>query len=795
MNRSTRLKKSGINTSFGENTVPLSTLISVIDFNTTQADLPGNHSSMENRLVSFAKYLGLPNGLPGYMIASWPVSKEIDILGAFKRAVLENESNLMAVVRQLKLEELRGTYRHMLASTTRDTAYEGMVALSAIGIEERDYNGFVSQVFHDNEHIGYAAYGFLAEAGMHEKLLNSNNKITEKIDNDDVFAAMVEFSTTGQVDLLDTFVHVDDWQKKVALGYYLAGQMKTKASVPAVTYILQMIQNERDSDALASLSWALGQAVKGTGVDGAAQVLEFCRDNLMDNDIVCFALNGAYRYTPTVDELPEVLAILDECVSDDSDRQRAVARVREAWTQSYTAGSWFFTDGYGRGIHFYDRDAFAPAELKNIVLPHHGSNDSILNTIAYFSKFSGPAEMLSCMASSFLHGHPEAIGLLTKMLEEKTDNNFQKGLATALLLAEVEHSTSPLYLRCCLGADVGGPIPEEPGLLGEMIAYYDEYRLKEAVVGLMRLGSEQLRAEAASYLNTRLMFHDNDDYRQNLFKIGVIADNKKSFAANTTPVMWMLSAGFKFDQGTLEAQVEQAGDEDLAKLSQQVCACMSQMDERAVLMAMARSEGMWGRLDLVPVQELVKSMIFKSSWVPKESGCILAATVGERVLEGDLGLEIGQKLLKLVNDDDSDVEREAKRACAILNLEFVEVTPEILRQRLIHGTENFDFWVGKLWEFMAEGDRRETQGLARLNPLWTNLDPEEVATKWLELSHSSGWVQRETMAILMATSGALLLSTSQVDDVRNRIVEMTGDNDSDVEREAKLACDSHAITY
>ena len=101
------------------------------------------------------------------------------------------------------------------------------------------------------------------------------------------------------------------------------------------------------------------------------------------------------------------------------------------------------------------------------------------------------------------------------------------------------------------------------------------------------------------------MFRDNDDYRQNLFKIGVIADNKKSFAADSTPVMWMLSAGFKFDQGMLEAQVEQASDEDLAKLSQQVCACMSQMDERDVLMAMARSEGMWSRLDLVPVKGLV----------------------------------------------------------------------------------------------------------------------------------------------------------------------------------------------
>ena len=96
---------------------------------------------------------------------------------------------------------------------------------------------------------------------------------------------------------------------------------------------------------------------------------------------------------------------------------------------------------------------------------------------------------------------------------------------------------------------------------------------------------------------------------------------------------------------------------------------------------------------------------------------------------------------------------------------------------------------------MADGSRNEVHGLARVNALWTNLDPEQVATKWLELSHSSGWVQRETMAILMASSGTIMLSSLQADDVRTRIVEMTADSDSDVEREAKLACDSHAIVY
>ena len=796
MDRSTRLQKSGINTSFGEGFVPLSTVVSMIDFNTTQANLPGNHGDMEDRLVNFAKHLGLPNGLPGYMIAAWPVPKDIDVIGAFKRAVNENESNLMSVVRQLKLESLRGTYRQMLASTRRDTAYEGMLALSALGIEERDYNGFVNQVFHDNEHIGYAAYGFLAGAGMHERLLDSNTKITEKIDNDDVFAAMVEFSTSGQVDFLDTFVHVDDWQKKVALGYYLAGQMKTKASLPALTYIMQMIQGESDSDALASLSWALGQGVKSSGLDGAAHVLEYARDNMQDQDRICFVLNAAYRYTPTEEELPALLEILDGITTDDSDRQRAAARVREAYTKDYKAYSWLFRGGYGRGIDFFEPEleTSVPETVGNMLLPHKADADGILNTISYLSNFNHKPTLLAGVLSSFLYGHADALGLFSKMLEEKNDKDFQKGMSTALLLTELEHSTSPLYLRCCLGADVGGPIPEEPGLLGEMLAYYDQWRMKEAVVGLIRLGSEQLRTEAASYLNSLLQFNDNSDNRNNLFKIGVIADNKKN-TASSTPVMWMLSAGFKFDQAQLEAQVGQANDAELATLSQQVCACMQQMDEREVLLSMSRSEGLWDRLDLESVQGLVKSMIFKSSWVPKESGCILAASVGARVLDGDLGMTIGQQLLKLVNDDDNDVEREAKRACAILNLEFVEVNPEVLRQRLIHGTENYDFWVGKLWEFMADGSRSEVHGLARVNALWTNLDPEEVATKWLELSHSSGWVQRETMAILMASSGASMLSSLQADDVRSRIVEMTGDSDSDVEREAKLACDSHAISY
>ena len=130
-----------------------------------------------------------------------------------------------------------------------------------------------------------------------------------------------------------------------------------------------------------------------------------------------------------------------------------------------------------------------------------------------------------------------------------------------------------------------------------------------------------------------------------------------------------------------------------------------------------------------------------------------------------------------------------------MNIEFVLINAETIRQNLIHGTDDYDAWVNHLWEFMGSGDRQELLSLARVPALWECLDTEKVADQWLKTANESSWVKREFAAVLLATSGADILTSTVASDISNRIIEMTSDSDSDVQREAKLACDNHAISY
>ncbi len=736
--------------------------------------------------------MGLPQGLPAEVLISWPVPADLDIMPALKLAALDDDYEMASFVRQCNSPELRSSYRKLMSSSRDNCSYEGMLALSILGLEDRDYSGFASRVFGDTDHLKYAAFAFLAEAGMHEKLLNTDNRITDLLDSDEYLAAMVDFSTTGNVDSVETLTQCDDWQTNDAIAYFLRGQMKTHASLPVLGYILEKMNNETDNDVLTSYSWALGQCVKNLGVDGAVQVLEFCRDNMDGNDKSCFVLNAVLRYHPESGETLEMISILEELSAEDADIKKAVGRVTDFWNQQYAANNWL-SSGYGREIDFYEKDSVVPAEVSGMLLPHKGTNNSLLQTISYLSQFSHDGAIVSAVLSSFLHEHPSALGLFNKLLTEKNDSDLRKGIAISMLFTEQVHSMSPLMLRCYLGSDVGGPVPEGPGTLGEMLSYYNQWGLKESVVGLMRLGSLELRTQVASFLNTQLMFNDTDDDRNNIFKMGLIFQGKTPMP--TSPVLWSMSAGFDFDASTLELQFSSAADSEKEALANHLCISIANGDDRDSMKSLAKIGSLWGLMDIDKTQPIVQNMIDQSGWIQKEVGCILATNIGSKVLEGDRGAKIKDRILDLVNDSDSDVEREAKNACAELNIQFVLVNAETIRQNLINGTEDYELWVERLWEMMFNGDRQDILGLARMNALWDCLDTEEVSKKWLELANNSSWVQKEASSILLASSGTNILSSGVASEVHARIIELTSDNDSDVQREAKLACDSHSIEY
>ena len=121
----------------------------------------------------------------------------------------------------------------------------------------------------------------------------------------------------------------------------------------------------------------------------------------------------------------------------------------------------------------------------------------------------------------------------------------------------------------------------------------------------------------------------------------------------------------------------------------------------------------------------------------------------------------------------------------MLNLKVIILNAESICEGVL--SDEPEEWVQRLYKFIKdEDDRSEILQLCRSANLWAALDQEELAEFWLEIS-KGGWVMREAAAVI-AINHANLLTTSAAERIGNRLVELSSDSDSDVEREAKTAC-------
>ena len=157
-------------------------------------------------------------------------------------------------------------------------------------------------------------------------------------------------------------------------------------------------------------------------------------------------------------------------------------------------------------------------------------------------------------------------------------------------------------------------------------------------------------------------------------------------------------------------------------------------------------------------------------------------------------------LEKHINDSDSDVERESKAACRALGIEFVEVNPETLRRNIINGDgEDFDAWVDRLVITYDEADSvSDLRTLSRSKALWSAVGTDVLENKWFSWASSSNWIHREIAGILAQVNGDVMLDSSvfpRAADVVTELQRLVNDNDSDVTRESRLACDENGIEY
>ena len=789
MNRNERLQKAGIPVQLEADSIPFSVWVDPISINNTFALHPASYGNLEERIRRLGQYARLPFGLPPLAISSFHVHKDTSLVDALLESMKNDDRELAPVARWHVQEVMRGDFRRWVMERNSFLAFEGMDGLARLGLEESDIPLFVEQVLlKDDIPRSCFALAILAEQGKLQEVVESG-AINTALDDNEMIASLVDFGIQGSLPTLEkVFSLLDHWAQYIGVLRLVKAVASKHASFDLLDLLLQRSLDNNDNDVIVSFSWAIGVCVRALGFDSAEHLLKHCRDNLNDNQgHLCFLINGALRYSPSEEEGKILLGILNDMSFDDTDVTRSIGRVRDHISKQSIASNWLFRGGYGRGVDIFEYNGgCVPQDVLLTLSAQENSNP--LNTIEYMHRVQSEAIVIAQIASRLLHFHPECLSVFTKWVFGDVHEACKIGVAMALCMTSLEHSVSPVFLRCRVGLEVGGPLPEAAGSFGELMAYYEDWNLRDTVKELIYISSASLRQQAAAYFHGRTFFDTSDDIRTALLRTGVLQAPQKRL--NISSACLQMSAGLKFDCNALIEELKMQEKPHLSLFREWFMNA-----DRDEMIALASRTEFWALFDLHDVCQLALALLSHRYNNPKEIGSLICHTVGKDILQGDNAKHIRSKLLSLVNDSSSYVADQAKKACTSLALDMVIINPETLRHNILNGGSELDTWIDRLFTFVQEAnDVGELRQLARLKALWDVVGIERLIDNWFSWARSDNWIHREIACILVATFDTLL-SGEHAQDVFSLMQSLSQDDDGDVRKEARLACDVHGIEY
>ena len=794
MNRATRLQKAGIPVQFSDNTIPFSVWVDPITIRSTFALNPGNYGELEERMQLLEKYAGSQTKKPGLLIgASW-VSSTLDIVQVLKRSMRENEIQLAPLARAYASEEMRSGFRNWMQSSRNNLEFEGMAGIAKLGVQPADVQVLVEKVLNlEDIAKGTFALGVLAQHNQLQAVVESG-ALDAAMDANETIACAVGFVLNGDLQQLETLLSsFNNWAEGVGICYMLMTSISSHASSEALELLLNASLEQENVDVMTYLVWAIGRCVRTLGFDAAKMLLEFCRDNFSNKrGSVCFLLNAVLRYSPTAEEKDILLAVLHEIETEDRRLSHALGRVQDMWNSTYVAVNWLYETGYGCIMDFYEpTENIMPVEIRNAVASVPEVEP--FSIMSFLSNVQQEPMFAAMITSRLLFYHPEYISAFSQWMRSDVSDDTKKGVAMTLLTTTIEHSVPPVFLRCCVDVGVGGPVEEDDGIFGELISYYDAWRLRGTALQLLLKGSKSLRAQTARYFAGKTQTDTSDDNFNILFQTGIVQPQTISLPASSNSVL--MSAKLPYDtQGLLQelqSVTEKERNDFWAVLSQWFANA-----DRDEMLALAREVSLWNSYEKKQVQQLVLNLGNHQYGSQKEVAAVIAYTVGKDMLLGEMGAKIESLLLSLVNDSNSNIVEEATKACAILELKAVVINQETLRHNILNGGEDLDAWIERLFTFFDEAnDTNALRSLSRFKNIWEIAGIDRVEPKWFAWAGSDNWQHREMAGILVATYGDVLLAGAKGQEIADRVQALAGDDDGDVQREARLACDVHAITY
>ena len=785
---SSKLTRAGIPITCPEDGIPLCDILPIKSLFATVALRPNSFGDVENRLRAIHQTLGGMTGAATSLLCATPISRDQNADQLLLASSDNNLREMLAMMRSRRQESARSLFRSAIANSDDYECFEAAFGLCAIGITEDDkphlLSALKSQTDDDRK---YAIITAMFQGGLLASLVEDGEldgfmehiavlePLTELLDSDDP-SSLIDACQSGL-----------SWQKRVCVHYMLGVLAERLASPEYLEALLEVFSDESDSDAGLMSMYAIGQVVKHLGLSATQRVLEYAIEDFSSgSQKQCILINASYRAELNSEEAIEVIQQISAFDESDSDTQRALGRALDVFKDNQCdAINWLFTGGYGRGVDLYDpfysEHGMIPKPLWAVFnSPNRAGLRCWLKAI---SQITISQEFSTLSTSVMLHRFPEISSLLSDFVSGSDGSDQTKsGIVASLLFSQQPCALSPIQLRCLLDQEhTGGPVLETPEVIGELLYYSQKQRTQLVARELMSSLSAESRQICASFLQAELRSEGEDrDLEKLLFRLGAQTQPppKNKISADIR-----LAIGEKITSYELLTLIQEASESEREDYAQLILSLISGNDRQKEL-KLAGDKDLWNAIP----NELIQSQFLSLSrggWVKREVGSVLVGSAGARILEGPLGTSVSETLQRLCNDGDSDVKREARRAASMINLKVIILNAESICEGVL--SDEPEEWVQRLYTFIkAEDDRSEILQLCRSAELWAALDQEELAAFWLEISRG-GWVMREAAAVI-AINHANLLMTSAAEQIGNRLVELSNDNDSDVEREAKTAC-------
>ena len=788
-----RLAIAGIPLTIQADHAPLSAIVPSYALFANRASRLANFGDIEDRIAHLIQASGGPVGVGATLASTLRIPHHVNTATLLKRAI-ELDSSNAAMGRVLRLEELRANFVHLSQQNDSGDCFEGCFGLLGIGVSlaeaQQLFSAYKSASDDDNQ---FALITAIVGGGQLTSLLDIGI-LDDDIDDSELLTALVKVYEEQKLEpLLDYMQESHSWYKRICL-YYLAGYFSGQsnrnfAKLEVLEALLELFSSDDDSDAFTMGMYAIGQVVKQVGVEAAVRVLEVARDDHGNgSQKQSLLINASYRAQLNEAELSAVTEIISHFDVDDNDCKRALGRALDIFNKGLpTAAHWFFRGGYGRGVDFYDPFApepgdFVPALIRSLLFTPERECLSIW--IKTLKAMSIPSELVSLISSHLITLFPEMASIFAQLLKDSNDSN-QKGLAAALLTCSEEHNSSPIYLRCLLGEEgSGGPVIESPETIGELLSYSTNYSTAAPAKRLLESLSPQGRAICAGFLKAQYIQSQDADHAKLLFKLGHTLVTPIQV---NLPIDLRLALGQVVDTRELISFIDEQTETDALRYWSILLEQFTDPDRQSAL-TLARQEDVWLKSPLA----LVHAKILKlgqGGWTEREISCVLLSSLGERALQGDLGAQMQTHIERLVNDSDSDVTREARKAAERLGVKAVIVNADSIREGILHPSgetpeQERAEWIERLYTLLNdENDRDDILSLCRTRELWPCLDQFTLGEKWISLAQK-GWIAREAMCVLAANHSELLMG-AHAEQIRDRVIELCDDGDSDVAREAK----------